>query len=157
MAPILSFLSEEVYEHLPESSVYDKKTSVFLEDYPEINKTFENQNVIEDYDTLFELRSTVSKALEEMRADKKLKGSLEAKVIVPGSILPENLWNEYGEHMAEFLIVSQVDYASSSKELDVGLAEGEKCPRCWHIEDLKEHKCGERICTRCAKVMDEIL
>lgn len=157
MAPIMSFLSEEVYGYLPSSAVKDKKESIFLEDYPVGNKKFENVDLLADYESLFELRSVVSKSLEGMRADKKIKGSLEARVTIPGTLLKPDMWEKYGEQLAEFLIVSDISYNESSDKLDVGLAEGEKCPRCWHIEDLKEHKCGDSICNRCSSVMDKIL
>ncbi|MGH1469171.1 MAG: isoleucine--tRNA ligase [Bdellovibrionales bacterium] len=157
MAPILSFLSEEVYGYLPASPVKEKKESVFLEDYPLVNEKFEDEDLIKEYELLFDLRSVVSKSLEGMRADKKIKGSLEARVTIPGALLSADMWSKYESQIAEFLIVSDVSYDEKGDKLDVGLAEGEKCPRCWHIEDLKEHKCGERICSRCSNVMDEIL
>ncbi len=156
MAPILSFLSEEVYGFIPESKEKDKKGSVFLESFPESNKSFKNVKLAADYEKLFNLRSEVSKALEEMRADKKIKGSLEAQVTLPGSMLDSAMWTQYGEQLSEFFIVSKVSYDEGASELDVRLAEGEKCPRCWHIEDLVDHSCGEKICGRCSNVMDEM-
>ncbi len=157
MAPIMSFLSEEVYGYLPKSTLKDKKDSVFLEDYPCSNEEMKNSELLTEYECLFELRSIVSKSLEEMRADKKIKGSLEAQVLIPGALLKTDMWAKYGDQLEEFLIVSAVSYDEKADKLDVSLAEGEKCPRCWHIEDLNEHKCGESICKRCSHVMDEIL
>jgi len=141
MAPILSFLSEEVYEHLPMDS---KKESVFHELMPEFDQNICDDSLMEEYETLFVLRSEVSKAVEEMRADKKIRASLEAQII-------------FGPK-AEFFIVSKVNYSDNNEEgLKVTLADGEKCPRCWHIEELKEHSMGERLCGRCSKVMSELL
>lgn len=157
MAPILSFLSEEVYGYLPKSKIKDRLESVFLEAYPEGNSKIQDEVLMADYEKLFELRSVVSKALEGMRADKKIKGSLEAQVTIPGNLLEAAMWKKYGDQLAEFLIVSHTSYDEKATELDVRLAEGEKCPRCWHIESLVEHKCGEKICGRCSNVMDEIL
>jgi len=157
MAPILSFLSEEVYEHLPESALEKKKESVFLREFPLFQSDLNAADLLEDYEKLFELRSEVSKGIEELRADKKIKGSLEAKVKLPGSSISKALWDRYFDQLAEFFIVSKVDFDESLKELDVDLAEGEKCPRCWHIEALVKHSCGEEVCSRCTKVLDEIL
>jgi isoleucyl-tRNA synthetase len=153
----LSFLSEEVYGYLPASNLSEKEDSVFLEDFPKADKGFENDLVAQDYEKLFELRSVVSKAIEELRASKKIKGSLEARVNIPSSLLEKSLWEKYKNQLAEFFIVSDVTYSEDSKNLDVDLAEGEKCPRCWHIESLKDHSCGEKICGRCFDVLDEIL
>lgn len=157
IAPILSFLSEEVYEYMPSSKVSKKVDSVFLEAFPEAKTEFENAELTEDYEKLFELRSVVSKSIEELRAAKKIKGSLEAKVVVPSNLLEKSLWDKYQVQLAELFIVSAVEYSEDSKDLDVDLASGEKCPRCWHIEDLKEHSCGEKVCGRCSDVLDEIL
>lgn len=157
MAPILSFLSEEVYGYLPPSKLNKKLESVFLEDFPKENAEFENADLAKEYEKLFELRSLASKSLEELRASKKIKGSLEAKVVIPSSLLEKPLWEKYETQLAELFIVSKVEYSESSKNLDVDLASGEKCPRCWHIEDLKEHSCGEKVCGRCSNVLDEIL
>jgi isoleucyl-tRNA synthetase len=155
MAPILSFLSEEVYEHV---SIEDQKDSVFLETMPEYDDSISDADLMQDYETLFELRSEVSKALEEMRAKKEIRASLEAQVALSSKQLSKELWDKYQNTLAEFFIVSKVIYSDNKAEdLKVMLAEGEKCPRCWHIEELSEHACGERLCNRCSKVMSELL
>jgi len=157
MAPILSFLSEEVYEHLPESENEKKKESIFLSDFPVFKEELDNGDLLSDYEKLFELRSEVSKGIEGLRAAKKLKGSLEAKVKLPGTLISQSLWDTYKDQLAEFFIVSKVEFNAASKELDVDLAEGEKCPRCWHIDTLAKHSCGEKVCLRCTNVLDEVL
>ncbi len=157
IAPILSFLSEEVYEYLPESLEKKKKESIFLEDYPTPNEKFADKDLIKEYDKLFELRSVVSKSLEKMRTNKEIKASLEAKIKIPGTALSAKMWAKYGDQLEEFFIVSSVSYDENSSELDFSLAEGEKCPRCWHIKYLNEHKCGNKLCSRCSNVMDEFL
>jgi isoleucyl-tRNA synthetase len=157
MAPILSFLSEEVYEYMPDLDGEKKKESVFLCDFPIFNEALSSADLLSDYEKLFELRSEVSKGIEDLRADKKLKGSLEARVKLPGSLITQDLWDVYKDQLAEFFIVSKVDFDAGSKELDVDLAEGEKCPRCWHIDKLAKHSCGEEVCPRCTNVLDEVL
>ena len=155
MAPILSFLSEEVYEHL---SLENKKESVFLEPMPDCIDAYNKIETLEDYEVLFNLRSDVSKALEEKRAEKKIKASLEAQIILSKKHLSEKLWNKYQESLSEFFIVSKVIYRDNDEELQVMLAEGRKCPRCWHIEELREHPpIEEHLCERCIKVMSELL
>ena len=155
MAPILSFFSEEVYGYL--STITDKKESVFLELMPEYDESYNRTELLENYETLFTLRSSVSKALEEMRADKKIRASLEAQIVLSKKHLSKDLWNKYQDSLTEFFIVSKVIYRDNVEELQVTLAEGEKCPRCWHIEELKEHSIGERLCQRCRKVMNELI
>jgi isoleucyl-tRNA synthetase len=154
MAPILSFLSDEVYEHL---NVKEKKESVFLESMPEFDETLNDDVLLQEYEELFELRSEVSKALEEMRADKKIRASLEAQLILSTKHLKQELWEKYKDSLAELFIVSKVKYMDNNEELKVLLAEGEKCPRCWHIVELKEHSIGESLCKRCTEVMNKIV
>ncbi len=154
MAPILSFLSDEVYEHL---NIKEKKESVFLESMPEFDETLNDNVLLQEYEELFELRSEVSKALEEMRADKKIRASLEAQVILSKKHLKHELWEKYKDSLAELFIVSKVEYVDNNEELKVLLAEGEKCPRCWHIDELKEHSVGESLCKRCTEVMNKIV
>jgi len=157
MAPILSFLSEEVNDYIPLPEGSARKESVFLRDFPNFKSNLHDSDLLADYETLFDLRSEVSKAIEGLRADKKLKGSLEARVKLTSNQLSQELWNAYRDQLEEFFIVSKVEYSTEGNELDVDLADGEKCPRCWHIDELKQHSCGESICPRCTKVLDEIL
>lgn len=154
MTPILTFLSEETYEYL---NLEDKKESVMLEKLPEAQAHFANPEIEQDFEKLFALRSEVSKKLEEMRADKKIRGSLEAAVTLSKSDLSLDMWERYKNRLSELFIVSHVDYSEEAKSLDVGLAVGDKCPRCWHIEELKEHSCGESLCGRCGPIMDELI
>ncbi len=150
MAPILSFLAEEIHGYLP----IEKKGSVFLESIPGLRSEWMNAQIASDYEKLFEVRSVISKELEELRAAKTIKGSLEAQVVLSKSELSKDLYDKYAQSLAEFFIVSKVAYDSESEKLKVGLAEGEKCPRCWHIEELKEHSSGHKVCGRCSNVLD---
>ena len=154
MTPILTFLSEETYGYL---NLDEKKESVMLEKLPKPQAHFANPEIESDFEKLFALRSEVSKKLEEMRTDKKIRGSLEASVTLSKSDLAPELWEKYKNRLAELFIVSHVDYSEDAKNLDVGLAAGDKCPRCWHIEELKEHSCGENLCNRCGPIMDELI
>ena len=41
---------------------------------------------------------------------------------------------------------------SQAVTVEVGLASGEKCPRCWHVEELVPGRPGEpKVCRRCAR------
>ena len=71
--------------------------------------------------------------------------------------LSKKLWDKHNSSLAEFFIVSKVIYSDNNEELQVLHAEGEKCPRCWHIEELKEHSIGESLCERCTNVMSELI
>lgn len=152
MAPILSFLAEEVNEYLPNES----NGSVFLESIPGPRSEWRDDTLSEDFEKLYEVRSVISKEIEELRAAKTIKASLEAQVVLSKEDMSEDFFNKYKDRMSEFFIVSKVAYDSKSEKLKVSLAEGEKCPRCWHIEELKEHKTGHNVCPRCSIVLDNL-
>ena len=146
MAPILSFLSEEVHRYIPHTST----KSVFLENFPKVREDWRNEGVQKQMDLVMEVRSAVSKTLEPMRKNKEIGSSLDAMVTVcaPPPTLkalkalqmegeeggPEEQWRPEGpDYLREILIVSEVRL-HEGRELSVEAchAAGEKCPRCWH-------------------------
>ena len=104
MAPLTSFLSEEVHSHWNQKT----KSSVFLTNYPKPLEIWKNLKIRTDFDQMFQLRAQVTALIEEERRQKTLGSSLEAQVIME---LPEDLYNlaqTYEQIWCEFLIVSQV-------------------------------------------------
>ncbi|MBX7246053.1 MAG: class I tRNA ligase family protein, partial [Candidatus Sumerlaeaceae bacterium] len=57
MAPVLSFLAEEVYEFLPGA----KQESIFFEEIPKVKKEWENLQVRTDFEKILGVREEVSK------------------------------------------------------------------------------------------------
>ena len=151
MAPIASFLSEEAYGHFPGKS----KDSVFMESFPKANPTWQNLEIRQWFVTLFEIRSLVSKKLEEQRVAKMIGSSLEAQVKLE---LPEKQNRALGQlsqrQLREFFIVSQVHSIQAQKiHVHVEKAQGEKCPRCWSYDKLVEiHKYGS-VCEKCEEAL----
>lgn len=133
MAPITSFLAEEVYSFLPGT----EGQSVFEQSFPEVRSEWTKPELMGDFEVLLEVRSFVSKELEDLRRQKVIGSSLDAKIELK---LPEEkakILDRYKPFLREFLIVSQISYAvGSSMELVAGKAEGEKCLRCWHYSKL---------------------
>lgn len=151
MAPILSFLAEEAYSYLPG----EKKESVFLDNFPEYSEEKNSIEISEQYEKLFEVRSLISKSIEEMRNDKKIRGSLEAKIRL-GTKFKKDIEGFDLRSLEEFFIVSKVEISDEIDDYEVGLAEGEKCPRCWHIDELIPTPSGHEVCPRCAEVLGQI-
>ncbi|MEG0542712.1 MAG: class I tRNA ligase family protein, partial [Angelakisella sp.] len=81
LAPILSFTAEEIWQYIPESSEYDK-TSVMLNDMPEVKTDLVSQKFMDKWEKLHAIREDVNKALELARAAKTIGKSLEAAVTV---------------------------------------------------------------------------
>ena len=179
IAPILSFLAEEVYAFIPGK----KKESVFLTSFPSSNSmwNFSRDKEMEDRLKLFlSIRSRVQKSLEKLRFQKKVGSSLEAKVILTCHHEEFKKISDFKESLLEFLIVSQIEIHEGDKsptqvnqatkktkdknqdeeqeedttKIQVVLAEGKKCPRCWHYsQELKHEDPLFGLCPKCVKAL----
>ncbi len=153
MSPILSFTSEEIFQ-----SLMNSKNSVFLEDWPALPETWNNNEVKENFEKILELRDLINLKLEEKRKEGLIGLALDAKVILN---LP-NLYEQIikGINLQEILIISQFELKFNdieSPEIIIEKAQGEKCPRCWKIsENLIDTTDYEKICTSCAEVVEKL-
>ncbi len=156
MAPILSFTSEEVWQHIPIKGEVDKEESVHLTLLPELREEFLNESLNERWERIWEIRSLVTKALEEARKEKKIGLSLDAKVHLN---VPEKVYEflkPYEKDLKSIFIVSQVILEKGNNEIkvEVSRAEGKKCERCWNYDksvgSFEEHP---TICKRCLEVI----
>ncbi|MDE9435820.1 isoleucine--tRNA ligase [Xenorhabdus bovienii] len=161
MAPILSFTADEVWNELPGNRAQYVFTEEWydglfgLEDGADMNDTF--------WAELLEVRGEVNKVLEQARADKHIRSSLEAAVtLYADEALVEKL-NKLSDELRFVLLTSQIEVAAYAaagndaqqtelKGLKVAFhkADGEKCPRCWHYAKnvglVAEHA---ELCGRC--------
>jgi isoleucyl-tRNA synthetase len=127
------------------------------------------------WNILKEFRSAILKLIEEKREQKIIKIPLEANIIIyldpKGKHYPiiEQAFKDlklFGQapvqFLKEFLIVSQVEFASGSKNLQptefeglyarVEKAKGTKCPRCWQWEETEQE---QGLCSRCQRVLSK--
>ncbi|CDH25777.1 isoleucine--tRNA ligase [Xenorhabdus bovienii] len=161
MAPILSFTADEVWNELPGNRAQYVFTEEWydglfgLADGADMNDTF--------WAELLEVRGEVNKVLEQARADKHIRSSLEAAVtLYADEALVEKL-NKLSDELRFVLLTSQIEVATYAaagndaqqtelKGLKVAFhkADGEKCPRCWHYAKnvglVAEHA---ELCGRC--------
>lgn len=147
MAPLTSFLSEEAYGFFPGK----KEESVFLEDFPKSNETWNNQEIQDDFQRLFEWREKVSKKLEELRAQKVIGRSLEGAVQLTATGEDYACLKKYDKHLCEFFIVSALQLNEGAEnDITVSKAAGDKCPRCWYISDqIGKDPNHPDICPKC--------
>jgi len=141
ITPIISFTCEDIYRYIPG----EKKKSIQLERIPEINTKYIDKKLEDKWDEIIKLIERVYKKLEEKRNEKVIISTTEAKVIIKTK-------NDIsGIDLPLVFIVSQVEVIKKEdgeEEIDVRLADGEKCPRCWKYSDLKNG-----ICQRCTEVI----
>ena len=145
LAPILAFTSEEIYSYMPKK---DNKESILLTDMPQTNKKYENIELEEKMDKLYELRENVLISLEKARADKVIGHPLDSEVIVYAKNEQYKLYKEYEKTLEIICIVSKLTVEEGEEQVKVSKSTGTKCERCWkytHDNDETTH-----ICKRCA-------
>jgi len=151
VAPILCFTADEIWQCLP-FAPGDDKTNVCFNDMPAYDASLENAEIADRWDRLFEIRDDAMRAIEAARDSKTVGKSLDAKLVISGSDERfRHLQAMHGELKAAF-IVSQVELAedgSKGLEIEVGLADGQKCERCWTYSKTLE----EGACPRCMEIL----
>ena len=159
IAPVLSYTAEEIWELMPGA----REDSVFMSQW------YEGLFALDDglYDKTFwkettALIDTVNEAIEPLRRDKVIRGSLEATVrIQPLNDSRREFLDKWGDELRFILIVSEATVESESSA-DVDFYEtpdyrvwieknsDEKCVRCWHQrEDVGQSTEHPELCGRC--------
>lgn len=164
LAPILSFTAEEIFSHLPPWK--DKPDSVFLTDLPKVNPAWDNKKLRENFESIQKVRSEVTHALERARKKKRITNTLDAQVKIKADGELQKLLQNQTMALPGYFVVSQVVvvyeledplYRSESiknLEIDVTMAEGEKCGRCWrHSITVGREEKYPPLCERCARVV----
>ncbi|MCH2533336.1 MAG: class I tRNA ligase family protein [Bdellovibrionales bacterium] len=150
MAPIVSFIAEETYEYIPGT----KKQSVFLEDFPEVNKEWNNSEVYEDIQHILEVRSDVSKVLEDLRKEKVIGSSLEAAAVITANDKKHNVLKKYEADLNELFIVSSTTLKQGDFKVEAEKASGEKCDRCWnYFPDVNTNPDWPGVCPKCLEAV----
>ena len=149
MAPVLSFLAEEVYGYQQGAKV----ESVFLLDFPKSNPAWKKPELVCKFEKLLEVRGVVQKQLEELRAQKVIGASLEASVTITcDGETATALQNFSG--LREFLIVSEVKLDKGTFAVHAQKAAGEKCVRCWtYSTRIGESPKLPGVCPKCTEAL----
>ncbi|HEY8269307.1 MAG TPA: isoleucine--tRNA ligase [Pseudobdellovibrionaceae bacterium] len=149
MAPILSFLAEEVYSYVKGP----KAESVFLLDFPESPMKWNNPSLSLKFVGLLKVRGDVQKVLENLRAQKVIGASLEAAVTIKaeGELLKDL---KSLKDLREFFIVSKAEVMMGSYEVLAEKAPGEKCVRCWvYSTEISHEPKTLGVCPKCVEAL----
>ena len=156
LAPVFSFTAEEIWGYMPRSEKDDAE-SVFFNKLPEKSGVSADEEFMEKWEKIDELRDIVNKALEEARGQKLIGKSLEAKVTLNCG----RDWYEFAKSVENDLVAAFIVSAVSVEksefdgvDVKVEVAPGEKCERCWTHSDTVG-KCAEHptLCARCAEIV----
>ena len=155
LAPVMPHQAEDIWQNVPEVQ-RGGLVSILLSDWPVVNEKWNNPELEADFTKILKSREVVSRAIEPLRADKKVGSSLEVAVTVKAdddSVLEAN-----EKDLADIYIVSQAnladekpsdvlnEYSEEGYTVWVTKAHGEKCTRCWKYRELNE----DGICPDCA-------
>ncbi|MFN7709591.1 MAG: isoleucine--tRNA ligase [Holosporales bacterium] len=161
LAPVLCFTAEEAWiiRHGDEGSVHFETLSAFPE-------TWHQPHLDEKMTRLRTQRRVMTGALEAARASGLIGSSLQAHVTVydPQKQLMQDV--DY----AELVIVSQLTIVQEMPQeelyslaevsdlwVKVGLAEGDKCQRCWKVLPEVGHQHHPDVCQRCDDAVQQHL
>lgn len=154
LAPVMPHQAEDIWQNIPEVQ-RGGLVSILLSNWPEVKPEWNNAQLEEDFTKILKSREVVSRAIEPLRADKKVGSSLEVAVYVKAeddSVLKANETD-----LADIYIVSQAhlsqekpddvlnEYNEEGYTVWVTKAEGDKCVRCWKYRKLNE----DGICQDC--------
>ena len=165
LAPVLSFTTDEVWEHYPEAmrGKPGRPSSVQLAGWPSRTDfapalPADVQAEIDAFAPALEAREVVTKALEDARASKLISKSQEAAVVLTAPADQLAALEAFGaDALAELFIVSGVDFAEGEGlSAAIRPADGEKCPRCWNFRALGGNPNHPDVCERCGDALDAI-
>ncbi len=155
-APILSFTTEEAWEHLacqPEDSVLLHTWHIF----PDLANS---QQLFDRWNSIRTLRALVLKKLEDARTQGIIGSSLAASVRISANNNDYKLLQSLGDDLRFVLITSEIslelaEASQKSIEIQVEASNHQKCERCWHYrQDVGQHTTHPGLCGRCISNLD---
>ena len=161
LAPVMPHQAEDIWQNVPEVQ-RGGLISILLSDWPVLNEKWNNPELEEDFTKILKSREVVSRAIEPLRADKKVGSSLEVAVWIKAEDSEVLKANEID--LADIYIVSQAHLTDSKPEdilnehneegytVWVVKAQGEKCTRCWKYRELNE----DGICADCLNAIKDL-
>lgn len=166
IAPILSFTADELWEFLPG----ERNESVLLNEWYDGLTPLSDSAMLDDaaWQDIFKVRESVSKELESLRNEGKIKGGLTAEV----SLYVDDSWAAklapISDELKFIVITSGVEIlpmtekpAAVEDSEVAGLAvvakssEHARCERCWHqTPEVGQDEEHPTLCTRCIDNVD---
>ncbi|XBC44776.1 MAG: isoleucine--tRNA ligase [Buchnera aphidicola (Schlechtendalia chinensis)] len=162
IAPILSFTSEELWNHLPGK----KSEFVFTEEWFDKLFNLNDHDLMNNqyWNELLTIKNEVNRILDDTRKNKKVGNSLESSITLYVDDNVEKKLNLLEDELKFLFLTSEIkiknyisapSYAVKSTlipnfKTSIAKIEGIKCIRCWHIiPNLINIDINLKICTRC--------
>ena len=154
IAPMTCFTAEEIWKYMPHKE-NENTESIMLEYWPKANSAYENKELEEKWNKIIKIKEEATKALEVARAEKVIGHSLNAKVIINADKENYEFLADKEELLQEVFIVSGVKVKEAKEfNVEVAVADGEKCERCWmYSTTVGEDKENPTICRKCSDAL----
>ncbi|MEO8249899.1 MAG: isoleucine--tRNA ligase, partial [Burkholderiales bacterium] len=143
MAPFLSFTAEEAWK------LFGDSESIFLETYVDLG--LPDQALLAKWRRLRDLRETVNKEIEALRANGKVGSSLQANVTLTAPAGDHALLASLEDDLKFVFITSAMELMAGNDLLvSANASKDAKCERCWHYRaDVGADAEHSTICGRC--------
>lgn len=147
-APFLCYTSEEVWKYFGN----DEAESVHYLHLPQVKEYSDASELLKEFEALMEVRSVVTKSLEDARSADLIHSAQEAAVEITCTKADQELLEKgLGKDLAQWLIVSKASVKTGEERAArITKAPGVKCPRCWNYSEEPD---AEGLCPRCHSVM----
>ncbi|MBF0226942.1 MAG: isoleucine--tRNA ligase [Desulfobacterales bacterium] len=162
MAPILPFTADEIFRYIPNKN--DNVESIHFLEFPLINEHWNNRQLAEKWNFILDIRSEVTKALEDARNKKEIGHSLDASVLILTSDEIYDKLSPYTDDLRSIFIVSEATLKKGHKidgvgaegyKINVTQATASKCERCWvHDSSVGHNSNYPTVCSRCSNVLE---
>ncbi|MCL2748019.1 MAG: isoleucine--tRNA ligase [Oscillospiraceae bacterium] len=154
IAPILAFTSEEIWAAMPHRRADDPE-SVLFNEMPAANPALGISRGEEaKWGRIVALRDEINMALEQARVEKRIGKPLEAWVTLTAEGEEYEFLSSVLAELPAVCIVSKVTLDKGGRDIQVGRAPGEKCPRCWgYFAQDGGHPDHPGLCPRCTRVV----
>ena len=161
LTPVMPHQAEDIWQSVPDAQKGGLDSILFAQ-FPVVHSQWDNEALAGDFAKILKSREVVTRAIEPLRADKKVGSALEVGVYIKSD---DNAVLKANENdLADIYIVSQAnvcesapseevlnEYSEDGYSVWVVKAKGEKCCRCWKYRELNENG----ICPECAEAVGE--
>ncbi len=167
MAPILSFTAEEIWLHIKGRG---REESVHLTNFLPVKEEWQDQELADRWEFIWDIRKEVNRALEIARKAKEIGHSLDAKVELGCSQDLLDRLTPYRDELRYLFIVSDVTLLPleglkdgmdaetiNGLKIKVSRSDDIKCERCWiHDPTVGKDNQFPTLCERCIGILKDM-
>jgi len=179
LVPVTPHLAEDIWLSLPENQRMlvngQAPVSATLLPWPQVNESYMNAQLVQDFEALLAIKETVNQALEVPRSEGHIGSSLEANIaLLPQDDAVKTLLGKLNPAELSVLFITSgatvvdaeptvdaakwhTNVAGNGVRVFTAPSANAKCMRCWKYEptvgQMPEHS---EICERCYQAVKQV-